>query len=98
MRKTVVALALGSALMMISCADAAKDKDPTAAQLNKQEKAITVQDLQNQRAVLQLRIQGAESARNAVEAVISQGKVDLEILNRQIEAMTPKAEGGIEKK
>lgn len=98
MRKTVVALAVAAALMMISCADAAKEKDATAPQLNKQEKAITVQDLQNQRAVLQLRIQGAESARNAVEAVISQGKVDLEILNRQIEAMTPKAEGGIEKK
>ena len=96
MRKMVIALAAAAALMMTSCADAAKDAP--APQLNKQEKAITVQDLQNQRAVLQLRIQGAESARNAVEAVISQGKVDLEILNRQIEAMTPKAEGGIEKK
>lgn len=85
----IVALFAGPMMVM------AQEK-PNIPGVNSQEeqKQPTVQDLKQQLAALQFQIFGAEQAKDAAikaqEAIIIQGKVKIEELNRQIEKMTPK--------
>jgi len=78
-------------ILLIYCAAIAQEAAPQTPA-----KQPTVQDLLNQRTALQLQIQGAMAARNAVDEMISKGKVDIELLSRQIEAMTPKPKAEVQ--
>lgn len=103
MRKLgAVILAMALVLPTISCAAEATKEQPKQEQSVKAPslpgpqapKAPTLDELKSQRIMLQLRIEGAEAARNSVQQAIDKGRVDLELLDRQIQAMTPKREEG----
>lgn len=102
MKRIAIVLAILMMASTLACAaEAPKDKPkteqtavqkPEEPQAKAPAKEPTLQELQNQSVVLQLRISGAEAARNAVQQQIDAAKVELEILNRQIQAKTPKQE------
>ena len=95
-RLVVVTLALTFTLTLASCVQAdekapkAKQEQQQAVKATEQTKAdVSLQELNAKKVATLLRIEGAEAAKKAVEAMILQGQIEVARIDEQIAKKQP---------